>query len=129
MIQIYRVKDTRTGKYLSTGKYSYSGFSLTKRGRLFTQLNHLKNSMIAWKTRIYMQDNKELFPFYHHTMDVSVMYDTITGMRFKSAAYVEQEAKEHQLRKEAVLADTWIVVDNEDNQVCTLQELLDGKPM
>ena len=124
-IEIYRIKDTRTGKYLSTGKYSYSGFSLQKRGRLFTQLNHLKNSMRAWKTRIYMQDNKDLFPLYHHTMDVSVMYDTIAGMRFKSAAYVKQEEVEHQLRKEAKLADTWIVVDSEDNHICTLQELLD----
>ena len=42
---MYRIKDIATGKYMSTGRYSYSGISWNKKGRAYRELHYIQSSL------------------------------------------------------------------------------------
>lgn len=117
-LEVYRVKDTVSGKYLSKPKYSYSGISWTKRGRIYSALGHIKVSMATVKFRLFESINKDLFPQPEQYMIV------VNGVWVKNPNIAIHTAKRKELFDTMIFPDTIIVVNSADEQVCTLQELL-----
>lgn len=118
-LEVYRVKDTVSGKYLSKPKYSYSGISWTKRGRIYSALGHIKISMATVKFRLFEHIRDDLF--ISKRMERYIRTDT--GYTI-SPEWQAQHYKEREYLKEIIFPDTIIVVNSADEQVCTLQELL-----
>jgi hypothetical protein len=50
---MFRIKDTITGKYMSTGKYSYSSLSWNRKGRTYRELQYIQSSLEGRKYQFY----------------------------------------------------------------------------
>ena len=120
MIKVYRVKDTATGKYFSSGRMSYSPHSFTNRGRIFHRLSDLKNSFALKKTDIYRTVHYQLFPCYHNKIPYYAA-DNKPSLDFRYQSQIEREL----IQKVTVwFPNTWVVVDETDTVIDTLNEVM-----
>lgn len=106
MLKIFRIKDTETGLYFSTGKYSYSEFKMTKRGRIYTGLQYIRDSLNGREYSIYWQNNKSRFPNRpnnHHQW--------------------KQDELEYLRSVTDYFPSTWVITDERDVVICTVNEL------
>lgn len=114
MIKIYRVKDMTTGKYLTTGRYSYSGISFTKRGRYYTQLGYIQLSL---------RDRGADFVKYYKRIVEPTYHEDYQENNWKSRKYnadVREAAKEFP----DFLPDDLVVVDEQETIMMSLKQLL-----
>lgn len=121
-LEVYRVKDTVSGKYLSMR--SSDRISLTRIGRIYTKLHYLKDSVWSHKASIYRKlIHPELFPVANYKMH-PYFYDENNHYQV-NPEYYTQRSKEYDMIQEVKewFPDTWIVVNTEDTQVCTLNSL------
>lgn len=121
MLKIYRIKDTVTGKYLSKRRMSYDDLTFSKRGRVYTGLQYLRDSARSLKKDLCIYGRVDLFPCL---ADRKGYYKRNSYNEYITQWHYDLEVARKWYHSGMKYPDRFVVEDENETVIGTLEEVM-----